>query len=309
MTATAAVSKSTGPTRRRLEYALVTPARDEESNLRRLAASLLGQTITPRAWIVVDDGSTDGTAALVEGLAEEHDWISVIAAPVDGGRLVEGRLMGRDVAAFQAGLAALPERPDVVLKLDADVSLLPDFFEHLLAAFDADPRLGIAGGACFELENGAWRERWVTGKHVRGATRAYRWECLQDVQPLESRLGWDGIDEVIAVVRGWHTRSLRTLPFFHHRMVGQRDGLRRSFRDQGSTAHYMGYRPTYLIARALFRMRVSPAAFAMVPGYFSAAVRREPGFADPAVRKYIRDRQRLRELPKRAAEALGRRSD
>jgi hypothetical protein len=56
-------------------------------------------------------------------------------------------------------------------------------------------------------------------------------------------------------------------------------------------------------------MRVSPAAFAMVPGYFSAAVRREPGFADPAVRKYIRDRQRLRELPKRAAEALGRRSD
>jgi len=115
MTATAAVSTSTGPTGRRLEYALVTPARDEESNLRRLAASLLGQTITPGAWIVVDDGSTDGTAALVEGLAEEHDWISVIAAPVDGGGLVEGRLMGRDVAAFQAGLAALPERPDVVL--------------------------------------------------------------------------------------------------------------------------------------------------------------------------------------------------
>jgi biofilm PGA synthesis N-glycosyltransferase PgaC len=307
MTATAAVSTSTGP--KRLGYALVTPARDEESNLRRLAASLLGQTIRPLAWVVVDDGSIDGTAALVGSLAEEHGWISVIAAPTDGGQLVDGRLMGRDVAAFQAGLAALTEQPDVVLKLDADVSLLPDFFEHLLAAFDADPRLGIAGGACFELENGAWRERWVTGDHVRGATRAYRWECLQDVQPLEPRLGWDGIDEVIAATRGWHTRSLRTLPFFHHRMVGQRDGMRRAFRDQGSTAYYMGYRPSYLVARALFRMRVAPAAFTMIPGYFSAASRREPGLANPAVRKYIRDRQRLRELPKRAGEALGRRSD
>ena len=194
-----------------------------------------------------------------------------------------------------------------MLKLDADVSLLPDFFDQLIAAFEADPKLGIAGGACFELEDGAWRERWVTGNHVRGATRAYRWECLQDVQPLEPRLGWDGIDEVVAAVRGWRTQSIRTLPFFHHRLVGERDGMRRAFRDQGSTAYYMGYRPTYLVARALFRMRVSPSAWAMVSGYARAALRRDSVVADAAARKYIRDRQRLRELPRRASEALGRR--
>jgi hypothetical protein len=230
-----------------------------------------------------------------------------MAAPADGGQLVDGRLTGRDVAAFQAGLAALSPTPDIVLKLDADVALLPDFFAGLLQAFEDDPQLGIAGGACFELEDGAWRERWVTGNHVRGATRAYRWACLQDVQPLEPRLGWDGIDEVLAVLKGWHTASFRTLPFFHYRLVGQRDGLRRAFRDQGSTAYYMGYRPSYLVARALFRTRTTPSAIAMIGGYFGAARRREPGIADPTVRKYIRDRQRLRELGKRAAEALGRR--
>ena len=309
MTATAAVSPPVDETPRRLEYALVTPARDEEENLQRLAASLVAQTVRPIAWVVVDDGSTDETAEVVTQLAQEHDWISVISAPADGGQLVDGRLSGRDVAAFQAGLAALPETPDIVLKLDADVSLLPDFFDQLLAAFEADPKLGIAGGACFELEEGAWRERWVTGDHVRGATRAYRWECLQDVQPLEPRLGWDGIDEVVAAVRGWRTRSIRTLPFFHHRRMGERDGMRRAFHDQGSTAYYMGYRPTYLVARALFRMRVSPSAWAMVPGYTRAALRREPVVADAAARKYIRDRQRLRELPRRASEALGRRRD
>jgi glycosyltransferase involved in cell wall biosynthesis len=296
-------------TTRPLNYALVTPARDEEQNLRRLAASLVAQTVLPSTWIVVDDGSTDRTAELIASLAQQYDWISVISAAADGGQLVDGRLTGRDVAAFQAGLAALSQQPDIVLKLDADVSLLPDFFEGLLRAFEADPQLGIAGGACFEFDGGAWRERWVTSNHVRGATRAYRWECLQDVQPLEPRLGWDGIDEVLAVIRGWHTQSFRTLPFFHHRLVGQRDGLRRAFRDQGSTAYYMGYRPSYLIARALFRMRSTPAAFAMITGYLGAALRREPRLADADVRKYIRDRQRLRELPSRTAEALGRRTD
>src|SRR5882762_11667511 len=113
----------------RLDYALVTPARDEEQNLRRLAASLVAQTIRPAAWIVVDDGSTDRTAELVKSVAREHDWIALVSAPVDGGQLVDGRRTGRDVAAFQAGLAALPSQPDIVLKLDADVSLLPDFFE------------------------------------------------------------------------------------------------------------------------------------------------------------------------------------
>ena len=288
-------------------YALITPARDEELNLRRLATSLLAQTVQPMAWIVVDDASTDRTAELVEELAGAHDWISLVSASSDGGELVEGRLSGRDVAAFNAGLAALPSTPDIVLKLDADVSLLPDFFELLLGEFDKDPRLGIAGGACFELEDGGWRERWVTGDHVRGATRAYRWDCLQDVQPLEPRLGWDGIDEVRAALLGWQTRSIRSLPFFHYRRMGERDGLRRSFRDQGATAHYRGYRPSYLVVRALFGMRRTPATAAMIGGYLRAALTGAPVLADAAVRAHIRKKQRLRELPRRAAEARGKR--
>jgi hypothetical protein len=246
---------------------------------------------------------------VIEALAVDHPWISLVRAPEQGGSIVEGRLSGRDVVAFEAGIAALPSQPDIVLKLDADVSVLPDFFDNLLASFEADPRLGIAGGACFELEGGAWRERWVTGDHVRGATRAYRWECLQEVKPLETRLGWDGIDEVKAALRGWRTRSLRSLPFFHHRSVGQRDGLRRAFRDQGATAYYMGYRFSYLTMRALFKMTRNLAASSMSAGYVRASFAREPLLGDAEVRRYIRQRQRLRELPLRAAEALGRRGD
>jgi biofilm PGA synthesis N-glycosyltransferase PgaC len=285
-------------------YALVTPARDEAENLRRLAASVLEQTIRPAAWVIVDNGSTDETPALVAELGRTHPWITAIE--------VEGESAARPgapiVRAFHAGLAALPAQPHVVVKLDADVSLPSDHFEKLLEAFAADPSLGIASGGCYEEEGGGWQERHVTAGHVRGAARAYRWECLRAVLPLEERVGWDGIDELKANVLGWKTGIVPDLPFYHHRSVGERDGSRFArWRAQGQGAHYMGYRFTYLMLRAVHRSVRDPAALAMISAYVAAALRREPRNEDAAVRAYLRKHQSLRRLPLRAREALGKR--
>lgn len=290
-----------------LRYALVTPARDEADNLRRLAGCVLAQTARPERWIVVDNGSHDETAAVVRELAAAQPWVelrAVPAAPSYNGALQDGS----EIRAFHSGLAALGRPPDVVVKLDADVSFEPDHFERLLAAFEAEPRLGIAGGTCLELEDGEWREIRVTGGHVRGAVRAYRWTCLEQLLPLPERLGWDGLDEAGAAVRGWTARIVPSLAFHHHRRVGARDGARhRRWLAQGRAAHYMGYRLPYLFVRTLYRARVEPAALAMLWGYGAAALRREPRYADRAVRARLREAQRLRRLPLRMREATGRR--
>jgi glycosyltransferase involved in cell wall biosynthesis len=291
-----------------LTYAAITPARNEAENLTRLAESLLAQTVRPIEWIVVDDGSTDGSAELVRDLATAHVWIRVMASVgvrTHAGPLEAGRRIGRDVIAFNTGVEDLGTRPDVLFKLDADVSLEPDFFERLLSAFDEDPRLGIAGGECLELEEGQWRLQNVTGAHVRGATRGYRWACFEAVSPLTEQLGWDGIDEVQARLAGWDTRSIRGVTFRHHRRVGQRDGAWRSYESQGATARFMGYRFSYLLVRSLFRMFENPRAFGMIVGWGKAARAREPRFADPDVRRYIRRQQSLLHIPLRALEALG----
>lgn len=296
-----------------LSYSLVTPARNETEGLRRLAQCLLKQTIKPLQWVVVDDGSTDETHVVASGLAREYDWISVLnsaGAPEFDSGIQQGRRIGRDVHAFKTGLAALTHLPDVVFKLDADVSMAPDYFEGLLGEFVADPTLGIASGTCYEERNGAWSPVHVTGHHVRGASRAYRWHCLQDVLPLEERLGWDGIDELKAAVRGWKTRSFGALPFYHHRVIGERDGARRkAWAGQGDAAYYLGYRFPYLILRALHWAREEPSALAMILGYVTAALKREPRYEDGAVREFLRSQQTLRALPVRAREALGRRRD
>src|SRR5206468_1167567 len=100
------------------------------------------------------------------------------------------------------------------VKLDADVSFGHAFFERLMHEFAADRSLGIAGGMCFEQVGGRWLPQHVTRSHVRGATRAYRFDCLREILPLEERMGWDGIDELKAGVRGWSVRTIPDLPFY-----------------------------------------------------------------------------------------------
>jgi glycosyltransferase involved in cell wall biosynthesis len=287
-----------------LTYALITPARDEAENLRRLGAALLAQTVLPSEWIVVDNGSTDDTPTVAAELAAGRPWIRFLRVPGEAA----ARPGAPVVRAFHAGLATLSSQPDVVVKLDADVSFEPDYFERLLDAFASDPRLGIAGGRCDELANGEWRPQHVTGGHVRGAARAYRADCLADVLPLEEGMGWDGIDGLTAAARGWKIEVVPGLAFRHHRSVGERDGARRArWLAQGRGMWAMGYRPGYVLVRTLFRARRDPAALAMVWAYAAAALRREPRLADPGARAELRRRQSVRSLPLRAREALGRR--
>jgi glycosyltransferase involved in cell wall biosynthesis len=300
-----------GPTAR---YVAITPARDEVENLRRLARTMLDQTLRPGVWFVVDDGSTDGTLELARELAAAHSWIRALVSPAaeeaDGG-VSAGRIGGRDIVAFNAGLAALDDRPEFVVKLDADVSLDSDFFERLIGEFEADPTLGIASGNCWEQDaSGRWSPRNVTAGHVRGATRMWRWECFEQVAPLEPRLGWDGIDEMKASRRGWRTESLVELPFYHHRIVGARDGSRwRKWTTDGGTAHYLGHRVPFLVLRSVFHatVRREPAAVALLWGYAASALRRRPRCADPGVLACRKREQSLRNVGARVAEVLGHR--
>jgi biofilm PGA synthesis N-glycosyltransferase PgaC len=288
-----------------LTYALVTPARNESENLRRLAACVAAQTLAPVEWVIVENGSSDGTLAVAEELAEQHAWIRVVTIPERAERVRGGAI----VRALIAGVRSLESKPELVVNLDADVSMEADYFERLGAAFADDPALGIASGSGFELENGVWRQQFATRGTVWGATRAYRWNCLQDVWPLEERLGWDGLDELQATVRGWKTTTLLDLPFHHHRRVGQRDGERRVFWSaEGRLAHYMSYRVGYLVARVAYRAlrERDPATAWMLWGYLTAALRREPRWRDEAARTHLRELQRLRHLPARRREALGR---
>jgi biofilm PGA synthesis N-glycosyltransferase PgaC len=283
----------------KLSYAIVTPARNERDNLVRLADSIRAQTHLPACWVIVDDGSDDGMDVLAAELAREHDWILVVGTGEGADELAEGRRRGRDLLAFRRGLRTLPEPVDVFVKVDADTSFDAVYFERLLERFAGQPDLGIAGGSCYELREGRWERIKVAGSHPRGASRAYRWALLDDVFALEPELGWDGVDEVMAELRGYRTEGFKDLGFRHHRKVGEREGRMRAGSALGRQAWYMGYRPSYLVLRALYRARENVASVAMVWGYAVAAATGAPRCSHPVVIDRIREGQRLRLVVRR----------
>jgi hypothetical protein len=167
----------------------------------------------------------------------------------------------------------------------------------------------MASGGAFERDGRQWVARPVTRGHVWGPCRAYRWECLQDVLPLEERMGWDGVDELKAGALGWRTGVVPDLWFWHHRLQGRRDGARRRhWQALGDSAHFMHYRFSYLVLRALYRARGEPVAIAMIWGYLSAVLRRQQQCSDSSVREVVRRQQSFRRLPLRVLDALRRRT-
>ena len=286
-------------------YAVVTAARDEAENLPRLARCLANQTLRPVAWVVVENGSRDDTLAVVQDLEARYPWITVVCLS-GGPRLTRGGPIAR---AIHAGLAALnSQKPDVVVVADADISMPDDHFEHLIKEFNADSTVGIASGSRWERVHGHWRQQFLTSTSVEASCRAYRWECLQDVLPFEERMGWVGLAEIKAIVRGWKTQVLLDLPFRHHRDTGVRERTRTyGWFAEGGAAWYMGYRPYYLVLRSLHRARRDSRALAMILGYTVAALRREPRHDEAAIRAYVRREQSLLKLRRRTDEALGRR--
>lgn len=238
-------------------YAIVSPVRDEADSLPRTAASLLAQTHRPAQWVLVDDGSTDGTLAIAQSLAAEHDWISVVQSGA-----VHRRARGAAVVrAFHQGRSRLGVRPEVTVKLDCDLFLPAHYFAWVCATFARDPAAGIVGGVLLVPVDGRWRPDGAP-HHVGGPVKAYRTRCLDDIGGLRPAMGWDGIDEYAASARGWRVHVLTELSVLHYKPRGSKQPWYQARWEEGRGNAYMGYLPSFLLLRAVFRMAVEPPPLA-----------------------------------------------
>ncbi len=291
-----------------LEYVLITPARNEAAYIRKTLDSVVSQTVLPKRWIVVDDGSTDDTARIVEGYLEGRPWLELVRRPVR-----ETRDFAAKVRAFDAGYERVKHLSfDVVGNLDGDVSFQPDFMEFLLKRLDEDAGLGVAGTHYVEGHFHSFRDSYINPAHVNGQVQMFRRRCWEDIGgyvPIRGG-GIDWVAVTTARMKGWKTRSFDERVFLHHRKMGTASNseVRARF-NYGKKDYFLGGHPVWQLLRGAFQMAKKPylvGGLGLIGGYLWCWLSRAPRPVPPELMRFHRGEQmaRLRELlhrPWRAA--------
>jgi len=274
-------------------YIIISPVRNEAKYLPLTIDSLKKQTVRPKRWLIVDDGSTDGTGEVIETAASQHNWLKAIRRTDRGFRQAGEGVMD----AFYDGYRLIAnEWWDYLVKLDGDLSFADDYFEQCFRHFATNSKLGIAGGTICNLVSGTLE---VESKidpvfHVRGATKIYRRECWQHIGGLIRAPGWDTVDEVKANMMGWTTCTFPDLKVVHHRLAGSAYGQWSNLIKNGRANYVVGYHPVFMLVKCMRRLFEKPygiVASGLLLGFLGGYLKRIPQVDDKDLIKYFRQQQ------------------
>jgi len=271
-------------------YALLTPARNEASLIESTIQSVIAQTVRPLRWVIVSDGSTDGTDEIVSRYAAQYNWIQLVRLPERTERHFAGK-----VIAFNAGLACLEGlNYQVIANLDADITFDPGYMEFLLGKLAGDSRLGVVGTPYKDESAELYDYRFVSAEDVAGACQVFRRECFEEIGGYVPIKGGsiDTVAVTTARMKGWKTRTFTEMTSVHHRNWGTAQcGPLRAIFNNGMRDYAQGNHPLWQFVRSIYQLRRKPVVLRGVildAGYVWAGLRRTKR---PVSREFIEFRQ------------------
>ena len=285
-------------------YVLVTPARNEEALIEGTIRAVAAQSVPPKKWIIVSDGSTDGTDAIVQKYAARYPYMELLRLPERGDRQFAAK-----ARAFNVGYERIAELPfDIIGNLDADITFESSYFAFLLEQFRQQPGLGVAGTPFVENlrkpDSHTYAHQFAQLDHVSGACQLFRRACFEAVGGYVPIKGGaiDWIAVTTARMKGWKTRTFTEKVCFHHRELGTGNDRRWMvpFR-YGQKAYYVGGHPLWSLLRGLFQMRQKPwiiGGLLFEIGFWWSFLTRMPRPVSPELIAFHRGEQmsRLRRL-------------
>jgi poly-beta-1,6-N-acetyl-D-glucosamine synthase len=257
-----------------LTYILITPARNEAA-FEQTIQSVVAQIVLPLKWVIVSDGSTDGTDDIVKKHIPENPWIEVLRMPERAERNFAGK-----VHAFNAGYAKVRDLNfNIIGSLDADITFEEGYFSFLLNKFAKNPRLGV-GGTPFREGSDQYDYRFSRKEHVSGACQLFRRECYESIGgylPLKGG-GIDLTAVVTARMKGWKTETFTEKYCIHHRRMGAaKHHIYKALFVSGYGDYCMGVHPLWQLCRSIYQMSRKPillGGLILLIGYFWALVKR-----------------------------------
>ena len=272
-------------------YLLISPGRNEAQYMRQTLDSVIAQSVAPALWVIVDDGSTDESPAILAEYAAKHDWIRIVTRRDRGARAVGPGV----IEAFYAGYETIrPEDYEYLCKLDLDLILPPRYFETLMQRMEADPRIATCSGKSYIHQDGKFVSERHGDETSIGATKFYRRDRFQALGGFVREVMWDGIDVHRCRMMGWQACSWDDpeLRFTHLRPQGtSHKGWVTGRMRHGFGQYFMGTSPVYMLANAVNRFTEKPyvvAGLVMWWGYVWAWLRRKPRYDNLEFRRFLR---------------------
>jgi glycosyltransferase involved in cell wall biosynthesis len=276
-----------------IPYALITPAHNEQEYIEKTIESVVSQTVLPNKWVIVSDGSSDGTDAIVAKYTAKHGFIKLVRIDRDA-----TRNFGSAIRAINTGYEQLKGvEYDLVGNLDADVVLEPNYYQTILAKFQADPKLGLAGGLVCDRRWDKLDEEFTAADSVRGPIQMFRRECYEQIggHTCIGMGGYDTVAEIKARMYGWQVRTFPDVKALHLRPTGTaKSGILRARFRQGKIEYSVRYHPLFEIAKCLARVRQKPYLLGSVlrlSGYCWSFLRKERPVLPGDVVSYLRGEQ------------------
>ena len=270
-----------------MKYYIVIPAYNEASFIAKTLQSLALQTILPEKVVVINDNSTDETAEIVSAFAQNNPWLTLVNTSSEAIHLPGSKV----IKAFIKGLETLDDNYDIIVKLDADLILPPNYFENILQIFESDLKVGMAGGFAYIEKDNQWILENLTDKdHIRGAFKAYRKACFKQIGGLKPAMGWDTVDELLAKFYGWKVVTDETLKVKHLKPTGANYDKTARYK-QGEAFYTLGYGffITAIASAKLAMMKKKPLLFVdYMKGFMRAKSEEKPMLVTTQQADFIR---------------------
>jgi len=271
-----------------MECYIVIPAYNEEAFIGLTLQSLASQTFLPKKVVVVNDNSTDRTEEIVLAFAKENSWVTLVNKTSEAIHLPGSKV----IQAFQKGLEILDNNYDIIVKLDGDLILPNNYFETIFSHFQTDSKIGMAGGFAYIERNGEWILENLTDKdHIRGAFKAYRKECFEQIGGLKPAMGWDTVDELLAKFHNWKVLTDASLKVKHLKPTGANYNKAARYK-QGEAFYSLGYGffITTIASAKLAMLKKKPLLFIdYIRGFLKAKTSAKPLLVTKEEAKFIRN--------------------
>lgn len=271
-----------------MNYYIIIPTFNEENFISQTLQSLVEQTNLPKKIVVVNDGSTDNTESKIQPFCDTYSFIHKVNKTSNAIHLPGSKV----IQAFQKGFDTLDDNYDFIVKADADLILPKNYFETIISHFQSDASIGMVGGFAYIEKNGQWiLENLTDNDHIRGAFKAYRKECFQQIGGLKPSMGWDTLDELLCKFYNWKVITDQTLKVKHLKPTGANYNKAARYK-QGEAFYFLGYGffITSIASLKLAFRKGKPLLFIdYIIGFLKAKSAKKPLLVSSKQAKFIRN--------------------